>query len=143
MVILGRVTKYIRTNTATNVTVNLLTGNIANIIFPTLGVSGQLARKEPMTTPETSAGQAVRSTHMLAVGDTLLGAFGSSVLLGEVIAVDDRHTAIKWGRLEIVTIDTAEDLAHRRVMRFRPAPSWWRRLFTANTALTGWKPDDN
>ena len=92
-----------------------------------------------MTTPETHAGQAVRSNPLLAVGDTLLGDFGSNVLLGEVIAVDERHTAIKWGRLEIVTIDNADDLARRRVMRFRPATSWWRRLFTANDSVEGRK----
>lgn len=34
---------------------------------PTLGVIGQLARKEPMTTPETDAGQAMRSTHLLGL----------------------------------------------------------------------------
>ena len=65
----------------------------------------------------------------LTVGDTILGELGTNACIGEVIAVDECHTAIKWGRFEIITIDNTKDLALRRIMRFRPAPSWWRRLF--------------
>lgn len=51
---------------------------------PKPGVSGQLARKEPMTTPKNDAGQAVRSTPLLGIGVRIIPEEHAVMLLFEV-----------------------------------------------------------
>jgi len=87
-----------------------------------LGVSGQLARKEPMTTHEALAGQAVRSTHLLGLESCPLHKrtpFGMTNVSMTQLSIARHYGGIKYNGESYTYAPDTDELIRDDVLKWR------------------------